>query len=87
MDIVKEYTEFAKQYAEVYYGVTDSHITNIIASVLMTRDGVGIKGGSFVQSVVDNDLFQAISRADSKCYQHLKVIAAANKFAYLQQKM
>jgi hypothetical protein len=50
---------------------------------MMTRDGKGYPGGSFVQAVVDNDLFGAISRADSECYQNLKVIVAANQYAYL----
>jgi hypothetical protein len=50
---------------------------------MMTRDGRGIAGGGFVQSVVSNDLFGAISRADNECYNHLKVIVAANQYAYL----
>jgi hypothetical protein len=50
---------------------------------MMTRDGKGLQGGSFVQAVIDNDLFGAISRADDVCYNHLKVIVAANQYAYL----
>jgi hypothetical protein len=50
---------------------------------MMTRDGKGLQGGGFVQTIVDNDLFGAISRADNECYQNLKVIVAANQYAYL----
>jgi hypothetical protein len=65
------------------YEVSNPHIIRIIASVMMTRDGKGLQGGSFVQAVIDNDLFGAISRADDVCYNHLKVIVAANQYAYL----
>jgi hypothetical protein len=37
----------------------------------MTRDNL-LQGGSFVQSVIDNKLDQAISRADSTCIKALK---------------
>ena len=58
MDIVNQYQSAAKEFA-LEYDVTNPHIINIIASVMMTRDEKGLQGGSFVQSVVDNDLFGA----------------------------
>jgi hypothetical protein len=82
MDIVNQYQSAAKEFA-LEYEVTNPHIINIIASVMMTRDGKGLQGGSFVQSVVDNDLSGAISNADNQCYQNLKVIVAACDYAYL----
>jgi hypothetical protein len=82
MDIVTQYQSAAEEFA-LEYDVTNPHIIRIIASVMMTRDEQGIQGGGFVQSVVDNDLFGAISRADNECYQNLKVIVAANHYAYL----
>ena len=82
MEIVKQYQLAAEEFA-LEYEVTNPHIINIIASVMMTRDGKGIQGGSFVQSVVDNDLFGATSRADNQCFENLKVIVAANQYAYL----
>jgi hypothetical protein len=82
MDIVERYHEAAREFA-LNYGVTSTHIISIVASVMMTRDGEGYPGGGFVQSVIANDLFQAISRADNECYQNLKVIVAANQYAYL----
>jgi hypothetical protein len=82
MDIVTQYQSAAEQFA-MEYEVSNPHIIRIIASVMMTRDGKGLQGGSFVQAVVENDLFGAISRADDVCYQNLKVIVAANQYAYL----
>jgi len=39
------------------------HIYNIAASIIMTRDKI-LEGGSFVKSVVSNNLTEAITRAD-----------------------
>ena len=41
-----------------------NHVTSVGVSVLQTRDG-GIPGGSFVQSIVNNDLSGSYNRADS----------------------
>lgn len=82
MDIVKQYQLAAEEFA-LQYEVTNSHIINIIASVMMTRDGKGLRGGGFVQSVVDNDLFGATSKADNQCLENIKVIVAANQYSYL----
>jgi hypothetical protein len=82
MDIVNQYRNAAEEFA-LEYGVSSPHIINIIASVMMTRDGKGIAGGGFVHSIVKNDLYGAVSKADSECYNNLKVIVAANQYAYL----
>jgi hypothetical protein len=82
MDILNQYQSAAEEFA-LEYSVTNPHIIRIIASVMMTRDEQGIQGGGFVQSVVDNDLFGAISKADNECYNHLKVIVAAKQYSYL----
>ena len=82
MDIVNQYRLSAKEFA-LQYEVYNEHVISIIASVMMTRDKRGINGGGFVQSIVDNDLFGAISKADSECYNHLKVIVMANQYSYL----
>lgn len=82
MDIVNQYQTAAEEFA-LQHDVTNPHIIRIIASVMMTRDGQGLQGGSFVQSIVDNDLFGAISKADNECYNNLKVIVAANQYSYL----
>lgn len=82
MEIIKQYQEQARKFA-LSYDVDNDHITSIIASVMMTRDKTGIQGGGFVQAVVNNDLFGAISRADITCQKHIKVIVAANQYSFL----
>jgi phage portal protein BeeE len=82
MDIIDQYNLAAEEYA-LGYGVTNPHIISIISSVMMTRDKRGIRGGGFVQSVVNNDLYGAISKADTQCYQNLKVIVSANQHSFL----
>jgi hypothetical protein len=82
MDIINEYNAAAAKFAKSY-DVENPHIISIIASVMMTRDGQGIQGGGFVQSVVKNDLFGAVSRADATCERYLTVIVAANQYAHL----
>ena len=52
------------------------HITDIIISVLMTRDKVLI-GGSFAQAVCNNDLREAVNRADTEVFDNLKKIMSA----------
>ena len=83
MDIVNQYRLAAETFALEYAHVTSEHIISIIASVMMTRDGKGIPGGGFVQSVVSNDLFGAISKADYECYANLRLIVSAHQYAYL----
>lgn len=60
---------------------TDSeinHVTDIVASIFMTKYRYRI-GGGFVQSVIDNDLSGAFSRADSTIVRALKIIVWANE--------
>lgn len=76
MEIVEKYNQSAKEFA-LLYGVTSPHTINIVSSVMMTRDNVGYPGGGFVEAVVSNNLYLAISRADMECYHNLKVIVAA----------
>lgn len=57
----------------VYLSEDDkNHIINIGTSIICTRHNVGYAGGSFVQSVVNNDLQGAFSNADHINSQSLK---------------
>ena len=82
LDIVEQYKLRAKEYA-LEFSIDNSHIIDIIASVMMTRDKKGISGGGFIQAVVKNDLLEAISKADGTSLTYLRVIVAANAFCYL----
>jgi hypothetical protein len=48
-----------------------NHITNIAASVMMDRDNV-IPGGGFVRAINENNLRDAVGRADRDCINYLK---------------
>ena len=80
--LVNAYQKAAQEYADRNLNYTvhgeemqesdKKHVIQVSASILMTRDKVGYPGGSFAQAVVDNDLYNAISRADSVCVRALK---------------
>jgi hypothetical protein len=83
IQLTEKYKERSKQFCEDNGNLdVSTHLINVIVSVMMTRDEV-LTGGSFVRSVVDNRLFEAINLADSECYRHLKLIVLANKECYL----
>jgi hypothetical protein len=55
-----------------------SHVTDIVASIFMTKHGYR-QGGGFVQSVMENNLSQAFSRADSTIVRALRIIVWAKE--------
>ena len=61
-----------------------SHIMDLSASIMMTRDNF-IIGGSFVRAVVDNDLAGAVYRADSTAGKHLPLFVHVLKFIHINQ--
>ncbi len=84
MDIREQYRERAIQFASEWgYNEVSDHILDIMVSIMATRDKSSYAGGSFVQSVVNNDLFGAINRADSECSKHLKLLVVCNANCYL----
>lgn len=70
MDTVEKYEAAARKFA-ARNGVTSEHIIDIAASILMTRDNIR-PGGNFAQAVVNNNLREAIGRADDECAQYLR---------------
>jgi hypothetical protein len=65
--------------------VDNPHVIQVCQSVMMTRDKFLI-GGSFVQSVVENNLSKAVSFADSTCFKNLKVIVDS-KHVYIEKNI
>jgi hypothetical protein len=55
-------------------------------SVMMTRDNV-LQGGGFVQAVVANNLKESISRADTECGKHLRIISLCCSFCYVDSEI
>lgn len=75
-ELRKKYETKAIAFAKEWQEEVSDHIIDVIISVMFTRDKVQ-DGGSFVQSVVNNDLYQAVIRADKDCIKHIKLITLA----------
>lgn len=81
---MREYREKASNWVDAYRVRPEDrdHIVDIVASLMMTRDGV-LSGGSFVHAVLENDLFNTVGRGDEVCQRNLKVIVAAKYYCHL----
>ena len=76
VDLEKKYRAAARRWA-ARWKIENEHAIDVAASILMTRDKVMI-GGSFAQAVVDNNLREAINRADDTCINYLKFFSVIN---------
>jgi hypothetical protein len=72
MDIREKCRERATKFA-IEYGFTNvsEHILDVMVSIMCTRDKSSYAGGGFVQAVVANDLYLALSRADTDCRNNI----------------
>ena len=70
----EEYYQKVTEFAEQYGPLPSNHILDIMVSVMRTRDNDGWQGGGFVTAIVQNNLSQAIGRADNDCLNNLKLI-------------
>jgi len=62
------FDKYANNYIPNFVNLSNEdkqHIVNIGTSIICTRHEIGYPGGSFVQSVVNNDLQGAFANADS----------------------
>ena len=73
----------ARDFVKRYDVEVSDHIIDIIVSVMRTRDGIGPMGGSFVQSIVNNDLYDAVTRGDKDCLKNLKIITLAKRNCFV----
>lgn len=78
------YVTSTKNFANRYgYKDISNHITDVMVSIMMTRDKV-LDGGSFVQAICDNNLKQCVDRADSDCINHLKLLSLTHSFCRVE---
>ena len=72
MDIREQCYERATKFA-IEYGFTNvsEHILDVMVSIMCTRDKSSYPGGGFVEAVVANNLYLAMSRADSQCRDNI----------------
>ncbi len=84
MDIRQQYRERAIEFAKEWgcENVSD-HIFDIMVSIMATRDKTSYSGGGFVQAVVENNLYLAMSRADSDCRKNIFILTMCNMNCYL----
>jgi hypothetical protein len=86
MEIRQQCKERATKFA-IDYGFPDvsEHIIDVMASIMCTRDKTSHSGGSFVQAVVNNDLYLALSRADTDCRNNIFLLAMCKANCFLNE--
>lgn len=86
MDIREKCRERAILFAKEWgYDNLSNHILDIMVSIMCTRDKSSYAGGGFVEAVINNNLLQAATRADSECVKYLKLLALTNSQCYVEQ--
>ena len=79
MTIIEFYMTKAREFAKRNSTPEISHhIAHIIASVVMNRDGIITEGGSFVQAILKNNLYNAVGYGDTECVSNIKLIVLAH---------
>ena len=52
---------------------------------MCTRDKVSYPGGGFVQSIVANDLYQSMSRADTDCRNNMFLLTMCKANCFINK--
>jgi hypothetical protein len=74
--------EFANEWKSEFPEVT-SHNIDIMVSIMCTRDKSSYAGGGFVEAVCSNDLYSAITRADSSNLKVLKLLVLCHRNCFV----
>jgi hypothetical protein len=86
MDIREKYREraiqFVNEWKSEFPNVSDHNI-EMMVSIMATRDKTSYPGGGFVEAICANDLFGAVTRADSSNIKVIKLLSLAYKQCYL----
>jgi hypothetical protein len=84
MDIREQCRERAIQFAKEWNeeNVSD-HILDIMVSIMCTRDKSSYAGGGFVEAVVANNLYLAMSRADTECRKNIFLLTMCKANCYV----
>jgi hypothetical protein len=83
MDIREQYRERAIQFVKEWNENVSEHIIDIMVSIMCTRDKVSYPGGGFAQAVVDNNLYLALSRADTDCRKNIFILTMCRMNCHL----
>jgi len=74
--------EFANEWKSEFPEIT-SHNIDIMVSIMCTRDKSSYAGGGFVEAVCANDLYSAITRADSSNLKVLKLLVLCHRNCFV----
>jgi hypothetical protein len=83
MDIREQYRERAIQFVKEWNENVSEHIIDIMVSIMATRDKSSYAGGGFVEAVVANNLYLAMSRADTDCRKNIFILTMCNANCHL----
>ena len=85
MDIREQNRERAIEFAKEWgYENVSNHILDIMVSIMCTRDKSSYAGGGFVEAVVANDLYLAMSRADTDCRNNIFLLTMCKANCFIQ---
>ena len=86
MDIREQCRERATQFAIDYgFANVSEHILDIMVSIMCTRDKSSYAGGGFVEAVVANNLYLALSRADTDCRNNIFLLTMCKANCFVNQ--
>lgn len=74
--------EFANEWKSEFPNVSNHNI-EMIVSIMCTRDKSSYPGGGFVEAICENNLYQAVTRADSDNIKVIKLLALSYRNCYL----
>ncbi len=86
MDIKEQCRERATKFA-IEYGFPNvsEHILDIMVSIMCTRDKSSYPGGGFVDAVIANNLYLAMSRADTDCRNNIFLLTMCRMNCFLNE--
>ena len=84
-ELRETYRKSVLKFVEGWKVELTDHQVDIMISVMLHRDGIQM-GGSFVEAIANNDLYGAVSRADSENIKNLKLIALCFKNNHIHPK-
>ena len=76
--------EFANEWKSEFPEIT-SHNIDIMVSIMCTRDKSSYAGGGFVEAVVANNLYLALSRADTDCRNNIFILTMCKANCFLNE--
>ena len=83
MDIREQCRERAIKFAKEWQTEVSEHILDIMVSIMCTRDKSSYAGGGFVEAVVNNNLYLAMSRADTECRNNIFILTMCKANCYV----